>query len=96
MLHYALYLSYHSNTELFCLHVFRQAGPTTTGRLLGPKVGNSIKCLSQDTETRYRIGSRQGFTTFRLLARRLYQLSYAAAFFYILSLSPVQKASLPT
>jgi len=39
---------------------------TTTGRLLGPKVGNSIKCLSQ-------------VATFWLLARRLYQLSHAAA-----------------
>jgi len=48
MLHYSLCLSYHSNTEaiLFaCLSSGCMA--TTTGRLLGPKVENNIKCLSQ-------------------------------------------------
>jgi len=47
MLYYALCLSYHSNTEavLFACHSSRWA--TTKGRLLGLKVGNSIKCLSQ-------------------------------------------------
>jgi len=52
------------------------------GRLLGPKVGNSIKCLSQGhSDALLHRESNQGFATFRLLARRLYQLSYAAATF---------------
>jgi len=47
---------------------------TTMGRLLGSKVGNSIKCLSQGHSN-----ALQSFATFRLLAWHLYQLSHAAA-----------------
>jgi len=48
------------------------------GRLLGPKVGNSIKCLSQGhSDALPHRESSQGFATFRLLACRLYQLSKA-------------------
>jgi len=45
--HYTLFLSYHSNTESFCLYVFCQAGPPRVGSLLGFK----------DTATCYRIRS---------------------------------------
>jgi len=49
-------------------------------RLLGPKVGNSIKCLSQgQSDALLHRESNQGFATFRLLAWRLYHLSYPAA-----------------
>jgi len=47
MLHYALYLSYHFNTEAVLFAFLSSGWATTTGRLLGPKMGNSIKCLSQ-------------------------------------------------
>jgi len=43
---YALCLSYHSNTEAVLFVCLSFGWTTTTGRLLGPKVGNSIKCLS--------------------------------------------------
>jgi len=72
MLYYAL--SYHSNTEAALFVCLLSGWATTTGRLLGPKVGNSIKCLSHRE-------SNQDFATFRLLAWRLYQLRHAAAFF---------------
>jgi len=50
------------------------------GRLFGPKVGNSIKCLTQGhSEELPHRESKQGFATFRLLARRLYQLNHSAA-----------------
>jgi len=43
---------------------------TSTGRLLGPKVGNSIKCLSQGhSDALPHRELNQGFATFRLLAR---------------------------
>jgi len=49
---------------------------TTTGRLLGPKVRNSIKCLSQGhRDALSHRKSSEGFATFRLLGRRLYQLT---------------------
>jgi len=44
---YALCLSYHSNTEAILFTCLSSGWTTTTGRLLGPKVGNSFKCLSQ-------------------------------------------------
>jgi len=48
---------------------------TTTGGLLGPIVGNIIKCLSQGhSDALPHRESNQGFITFRLLARRLYRL----------------------
>jgi len=46
MLYYALYLSYHSNTETVLFVCLSSGWATIKGRLLGPKVGNSIKCLS--------------------------------------------------
>jgi len=43
-------------------------------------VGNSIKCLFQaHSDALPHRESKQGFATFRLLARRLHQLSHAAA-----------------
>jgi len=67
---YAPYLSYHSQHRS-CLACLSSGWANTTGRLLGPKVGNSIKGLSQ----RYSHAlphreSNQVFATFRLLARR--------------------------
>jgi len=46
-LYYALCLSYHSNTEAALFAYLSSGWATTADRLLGPKVGNSIKCLSQ-------------------------------------------------
>jgi len=46
MLH-ALCLSYHSNAEAALFARLLSGWATTTGRLLGPKMGNSIKGLSQ-------------------------------------------------
>jgi len=40
---YALWLSYHSNTEAVLFACLSSGWATTTGRLLGPKFGNSIK-----------------------------------------------------
>jgi len=40
-------LSYHFNTEAALFACLSLGWATTTGRLLGPKVRNSIKCLSQ-------------------------------------------------
>jgi len=66
--------------KLFCLHDFRQAGPPQQIDCLASKIRKPLSVFPKDTATRYRIGSKnQGFATFRLLARRLYQLSYAAA-----------------
>jgi len=67
--------------KLFCLHVFRQSVlGTTKGRLHGPKMGNSTKCLSQGhSDALLHQKSNQGFVTFRLLSRRLYQLRHAVA-----------------
>jgi len=50
------------------------------GRLLGPKMENSIKCLSEghNNALTHQV-MNQGFATFRLLAWCLYQLSYTAA-----------------
>jgi len=44
---YVLCLSYHFNTEAVLLACLSSGWATTTGRLLGPKVGNSIMYLSQ-------------------------------------------------
>jgi len=69
---YALCLSYHSNTDVLfaCLS---SGWATKTGRMLGPKVGNSIKCLFQEySDALPHRESNQGFATIRLLVRRLY------------------------
>jgi len=41
--YYALCLLYHSNTETVLFAYLSSGWATTTVRLLGPKVGNSIK-----------------------------------------------------
>jgi len=72
----ALCLSYHSNTEAVLFACLSSGWATTTGRLLGSMVGNSIKYLSQGhSDAQLQRKLNQGFATFRLLARRLYQLS---------------------
>jgi len=54
--------------KLFCLN-FSSGWATTMGRLLGLKVGNSIKCLSQgQSDALLHQESNQGFKTFWLLA----------------------------
>jgi len=45
------------NTEAVLFACLSSGWDTTTGRLLDPKVRNSIKC-PKDTARRYRIGSR--------------------------------------
>jgi len=80
MLYYALCLSCNFKIEAALFACLSLGWATTTGRLLGPKVGNSIKCLSQGhSDALQHRESNQGFATFRLLARRLYQLSHTAA-----------------
>jgi len=71
MLYYALCLSYHSNTEVVLFVCLSSSWATTTGRLLGPKVGNNIKCFSQghtDALLPHR-ESNHSLATFRLLVR---------------------------
>jgi len=80
MLYYALCLSYRSNTEAALFACLSFGWATTTGRLLGSKAGNSISCLSQGhSDVLPHRELNQGFATFRLLARRHYLLSHAAA-----------------
>jgi len=55
---YALCLSYHSNTEAVLFACLSSGWTTTTGRLLGTKVGNSISVFPKDTATHYHIGSQ--------------------------------------
>jgi len=62
MLSYALCLSYHSNTEAVLFACLLSGWATTTGRLLDPKMENSIKCLFGDTLPHRE--SNQGFATF--------------------------------
>jgi len=77
MLYYALCLSYHSITEAALFACLLSDWVTTMGRLLGPKVGNSIKCLSQGHSNALSHRElNQSFTTFRLLAQ---QLNHVAA-----------------
>jgi len=45
---HALCLQYHSNAEALLFTCFSPGWATTTGRLLGRKMGNSIKCFSQE------------------------------------------------
>jgi len=63
MLYYSLRLSYHFNTEalLFCLHVFRQAGPLQRLDYLAPRWETALSVFPKDTATRYCIESRTGF-----------------------------------
>jgi len=81
MLHHALCLSYHSNTEAVLFACPSSGWATTTGRLLGSKVRKSIKCfLSQGhSDALPHRESNQVFANFWLLARRLFQLSYTTA-----------------
>jgi len=59
LMHYMLYMYYISNGEAVLFACLSSGWATTTGRLLGPKVGNNIiSVFSKDTATRYRIGSR--------------------------------------
>jgi len=44
---YALCLSYHSNKDAVLFACLLSGLATTTGRMLGSNMGNSIKCLSQ-------------------------------------------------
>jgi len=74
MLRYAMCLSYHSNTEAALFACLSSSWAITTGRLFGPKVGNSIKCLSQgDSDALLHRESNLSFATFPLLVHRLYQ-----------------------
>jgi len=72
---------------MFCLHDFRQAGPPQRVDCLALRWETALSVFPKEAATRYciepgfatfRTKSNQGFATFRLLARRLYQLSYAA------------------
>jgi len=47
---------YRSNTEAVLFACLSSGWATTTGRLRDPKVGNSIKCLSQEQAMCYRNG----------------------------------------
>jgi len=71
MLYYALCLSYHSNTEAALFACLSWGWATTTGRLLDPNVGNSIKCLThRHSDALPHRELNQEFATFRLLAWR--------------------------
>jgi len=61
---YALCLSYHYNTEAALFACPSSGWTTTTGRLLGPKMRNSIKCHSQAHSDALLLA------IFRLLAQR--------------------------
>jgi len=76
MLHYALCLSYNPNTEAVLFAYLSSSRATTTGRLLGPKVGNSIKCLCA---TISRIETR--FHNLSITSPAPLPMSYAAATF---------------
>jgi len=52
MLPHVLCLSYHFNTEALLFACLSSGWVTTAGRMLGPKVGNSIKCISPRTQQR--------------------------------------------
>jgi len=66
-----LFLLYHFNTEAVLFACLSSGWATTTGRLLGPKVRNSIKCLSRGhSDVLSDRKSNLGFATYRLLARR--------------------------
>jgi len=76
----ALCLSYHPNTEDALFVSLSSGWATTTGRLLGPKLGkNSIKCLSQGYSDA--LPHREVEPKFRNLSitnPALYKLSHAA------------------
>jgi len=67
---YTLCLSYHSNTEAVLFACLLSGWATTTGRLLGPKMENTIKCLSQGHSDVLPHLTNRGFASFQLLARR--------------------------
>jgi len=63
---YALCLSYYSNTEVFLFACLSSGWATTTSSLLGSKVGNNIKCLSQrQSDALLYRELNQGFASFR-------------------------------
>jgi len=63
---------------LFCLHVFRQAGPSQRVDCLAPKWETALSVFPKDTATRYRIGEPR-FRNLAIISPALYQLSHAAA-----------------
>jgi len=80
MLYNALCLLYHSITEAVLFACLSSGCATTTSRLLGPKVGNSIKCLSQGhSDALPHRKSNQGFYSllvcYSLLGNIYYRLS---------------------
>jgi len=61
----ALCMSYHSNTEVVLFTCLSSGWITTTGSLLGPKMKNSIKCLSHEqSDALPHREFNQGFATF--------------------------------
>jgi len=64
MFYYALCLSYHSTQKLFCLHVFRQAGPSQRVDCLALRWETALSVFPRDIATRYRIGSRTKISQF--------------------------------
>jgi len=87
MLYYVLCMSYHSNTEAVLLACLSSGWATTTVRLLGPKVGNSIKFLSQGHSDVLPHRESTKVSHLSIISPVLYQLSYAAA----MSFSDVSK-----
>jgi len=66
---YTLGLLYHSNTVAVLFAYLSSDWATEIGKLLGPKMENSIKCLSEGhSDALPHRESKQGFATFRLLA----------------------------
>jgi len=91
-MYYALRLSYHSNTEAVLVTCLSSGWAATTGRLLGPKVGNGIKCLSQGhSDALPHRKSNQGFATFQLLARRSRNLMHLSLFLFFVEVTSILK-----
>jgi len=65
--------------KLLCLHVFRQARSPQRVDCLALKWETVLSVSQGHSDALPHRKSNQGFSTFRLLARRLYQLSPAAA-----------------
>jgi len=89
MLYYALCLSYHSNTEAALFACISSGWATTTGRLLGPKMWNSIKCLSPRTQRRATASKVEPrFRNLSITNPALNQLSYATTLFFLWAKRP--------
>jgi len=74
------------NTEVVLFACLSSGWATTTGRLLGPKMGNSIKCLSQGhSDALLHRESEPRFCNLSITSQALNQLSHAAAKVYLLS-----------